>query len=63
MNANLLKAEIVKNGMSQKEFCKAVNMAQSTFIRKIKKGVFNTDDIKKMISVLNLKNPDQIFFS
>lgn len=62
MKANLLKAEIVKNGMTQKELCKKINMAQSTFTRKIKKGVFNTDDIKKIILVLNLEHPEQIFF-
>ena len=50
MNTNLLKAEIVKNGLTQKEFCKSIKMAQSTFIRKIRKGVFNT------------KRPEQIFF-
>lgn len=62
MNTNLLKAEIVKNGLTQKEFCKSIKMAQSTFIRKIHKGVFNTDEIERMVNVLNLKRPEQIFF-
>lgn len=62
MNTNLLKAEIVKNGLTQKEFCKSIKMAQSTFIRKIRKGVFNTDEIERMVNVLNLKRPEQIFF-
>ena len=62
MNTNLLKAEIVRNGLTQKEFCKSIKMAQSTFIRKIRKGVFNTDEIERMVNVLNLKRPEQIFF-
>lgn len=62
MNANLLKSEIVKNGLTQKELCKAIGMSQSTFIRKVKKGIFNTDEIEKMIIVLKLDNPSQIFF-
>ena len=62
MNVNLLKAEIVKSGMTQKQFCEAVGMAQSTLIRKMKKGIFNTNDIEKITILLKLKKPEKIFF-
>lgn len=63
MKTNLLKAEIVKNGMTQKQLCEAIKMSQSTFIRKIKKGVFNTNDIKKIVTVLKIDKPELIFFN
>lgn len=62
MKTNLLKAEIVKNGLTQKDFCKNIGMSQSTFIRKMRKGVFNSNEIEKMVCVLNINNPAEIFF-
>ena len=63
INTNLLKAEIVKNGLTQSEFCKKIGMAHSTFIRKMRLGILNTDEAEKMIEVLDIKNPEKIFFS
>lgn len=63
INVNLLKAEIVKNGMTQEEFCKKIKMAQSTFIRKMKKAVVTTEEAEKMIKTLKIKNPEEIFFA
>ncbi len=62
INVNMLKSEVVKNGMTQKDFCNSIGMSQSTFIRKMKRGVFKTDEIEKMINVLKLEKPQQIFF-
>jgi hypothetical protein len=38
-------------------------MAHSTFIRKMKKAVVNTDEAQTMINVLGIKNPSEIFFA
>ena len=62
INVNMLKYEVVKNCMTQKDFCNSIGMSQSTFIRKMKRGVFKTDEIEKMINVLKLEKPQQIFF-
>ena len=62
INVKLLKAEIVKNGMTQDEFCKKINMAHSTFIRKMHIGVVTTEEAQKMIQLLKIKNPTEIFF-
>ena len=61
INVNELKAEIVRNGMTQQQFCKKIGMAQSTFVRKMHLGVVNTDEAVKMIEVLNIKDPAKIF--
>lgn len=63
INVNLLKAEIVKNGMTQSEFCKAIGMPHSTFVRKMKKRIVNTDEAETMTRVLKIKDPNKIFFA
>ena len=63
INVNLLKAEVVKNGITHEELCKRIEMAHSTYIRKMRKGVFNTDEVEKIVDVLNIQNPIEIFFA
>ena len=62
MNTNLLKAEIVKNGLTQTELCKKIGMAPSTFIRKMKIGIFKTDEAEKITNLLKISEPAKIFF-
>lgn len=56
INVNLLKSEFVKKGYSQGTFCAAINVAQSTFSRRLKKGYFKTDEAERIIKVLDLSN-------
>ena len=63
VDTNLLKSEIVKQGMTQGELCKKSEISESTFSRRIKSGFFRTDEAAKIIEVLKLKNPEQIFFA
>lgn len=63
INVNLLKAEIVRNGLTQSEFCKKIGMPHSTFVRKMKKGIINTDEAEKMTKILHIKDPNKIFFA
>ena len=62
MDVRALKAEIVRNGYTQDEFCKEIGMAHSTFIRKLKQGVFKTDEAEKITLTLNIADPAKIFF-
>lgn len=63
LNVQALKAEIVRNGLTQSEFCKKMGMSHSTFVRKMKLGNVTTDEATKMIRILKLKNPAKIFFA
>ena len=63
INRNLLKSEIVKNGLTQAELCQKIGMAHSSFIRKMKNGVFTTDEAEKLINVLGIQNPVDVFFA
>lgn len=63
ININLLKSEIAKNGFNHRTLCKEINMPESTFSRRLKKGVFKSNEVEKLIKVLKLKKPMEIFFS
>lgn len=58
---NKLRGIIVENGMTQKEVAEKLGMSQKTFYNKMKKGVFGTDEVEKMVSVLSIENPADIF--
>ena len=63
VDVKALKAEIVRNGYTQEEFCKTIGMAHSTFIRKMRKKTMTTDEAERIIKVLNIENPTSIFFA
>lgn len=62
-NANLLKAKIVENGMTQEEVARRIGMSPKTFSLKINSGKFGLDEADKMISLLNIEKPELIFFA
>ena len=63
LDKRMLNAEIAKNGLTKRELCKKIGMAQSTFVRKVRTGIFKTNEVEAIISVLNIKNPSEIFFA
>ena len=54
---------IVERGMSQTSVAKAIGMHPKTFYAKMHKGVFDSDEIQKMISLLSIEDPLSIFFA
>lgn len=63
LNRNALKGEIVRNGLTQKEVAEKIGMSEKTFITKMKNGTFGIDDCDKMIDILGIKKPTEIFFA
>ena len=63
LDKNALRAEIVKNGLTQKDVAKKLNISEKTFISRMKKGVFGTDEVEIMVDYLGIKNPVEIFFA
>lgn len=61
MNRNKLAAAIIENGMTKQQVAVHLGMNPKTFYRKMKRGVFGTDEVQKMIELLNIKNPVEIF--
>ena len=58
-----LKGIIVEKGYSQKDVAKSLGIAQKTFYSKMNKGVFGSDEIEKMIYMLEINDPIPIFFA
>lgn len=63
VDTNRLKSVIVLNGKTQEDVAKHLGMAPKTFYTKMKKGVFGSDEIDKMIDYLNIEEPMPIFFA
>lgn len=59
-----LRGIITKRNMSQASVAKAIGITPKTFYGKMKKGIFGSDEIDKMISSLpKIQNPAEIFFA
>jgi transcriptional regulator with XRE-family HTH domain len=63
INANELKAYITRKGMTQAEVAKHLNMSPKTFYSHVQKGVFGSDDIEKMVVLLDIPDPVSVFFT
>ncbi len=63
LNKNALRAELARNGMTQKQLAAIIGISEQTFCDRMKKGAFGTDEAEKMIEVLKIKNPQHIFFA
>lgn len=62
IDTNELRGVIAKNGLSQSELARKLGITPKTFYDKMKKGVFSSDEIEKMIVQLGIENPIAIFF-
>ena len=63
LDRNALKAEMVRNGMTQKDIAKAIGISEKTFITRMKTGNFRFDEAQAIIDLLRIKNPAAIFFA
>lgn len=63
VDTNKLRGCIVANGLTQEEIAKDIGIAPKTFSLRMKKGVFGSDEIEKMIEILKIDDPMPIFFA
>lgn len=58
------KAQIVLAGITSKELARRLDINESTLYRKINNnGNFTRDEINKLIEILGIENPQEIFFA
>ena len=58
------RAQLVLKDISMKELASLLNLNESTVYRKINdNGSFTRDEINKMIEILEIENPMEIFFA
>lgn len=63
IDRNGLRGEIARSGYSQSGIAKILGITPKTFYSKMKKGVFDSDEIEIMIRELHIEDPVKIFFA
>lgn len=61
IDVNRLRGVIAERGMSQRKVAAQLGITEKTFYTKMKIGVFGTDEVEKMVEILNIKEPEKIF--
>ena len=61
--ADKLKKVILVRGCSQADIARKLGITPKTFYKKMKKGVFLSNEIEAIIEILELENPFDIFFA
>lgn len=63
MNANMLRAKIKENGLTQKDVSERIGMSENSLSRKIcGKRDFSLSEIMTLCAVLSIERPQDIFF-
>lgn len=63
IDTNKLRATWVSKGITQAQVAAEIGLSSKTFSLKMKKGIFGSDEIEKMIDYLDIDKPMEIFFA
>lgn len=63
VNSNKVKGLIVENGYSMSEIADYLGISTTSLHRRLKKGVFNSNEIDILIDKLHITDPMPIFFA
>lgn len=58
-----LRGLIAERGLSQRKVAEHLGMTEKTFYSKMKKAVFDSDEMEGMIELLKIDRPAEIFFA
>lgn len=58
-----LRGVIAERGLSQAAVAEKIGIVPKTFYEKMQKGIFGSDEIEKMIDLLEIEDPMSIFFA
>ena len=60
LNSNLLKAAIVRAGLTQQDFAKSIGISQNTLTAKLRGArAFNLDEIDKACDILKISDNNE----
>ena len=62
VNVNKLKGIMAEKGRTGVDMARVIKKTPKTFYDKMKKGVFDSDEIVAMVDDLKIENPMEIFF-
>lgn len=60
---NKLRGCIAEKGITKAELARELGITTQTLYRKMRIGIFTSDEIYKMIEILSISNPVEIFFA
>lgn len=63
IDTNSLRGVIASRGLTQQDVARHIGIAPKTFYAKMKRGVFGSDEMERMIEFLSIENPGAIFFT
>jgi len=63
INIPLFNAAMAKAGYTRQRLAKALHMADSTLLRKIRNNSFTIQEANEIISLLEIEDPCAIFFA
>lgn len=58
-----LRAEMARYQITQQELADYIGISRRTLSNKLKKGIFGSDEIEKIIEILKIDDPTSIFFA
>lgn len=63
VNVNKVLGLMAENHKTRGDVAKELGIAPKTFSAKLKKGVFNSNEMEILISLLNIEDPVAVFFT
>lgn len=63
IRTDILRGAIAEKGYSQKHVAKCIGISANSMSKKMKKGIFDSDEMCKMIELLEIKEPLSVFFA
>lgn len=63
VNTNKIRGAMAEHRITQVEAAKAIGVTPRTFSRWMSTGNFGIEDANKLIKLLHLENPSEIFFA
>lgn len=63
VNSQELRAAIVRNNLRHADVAKKLGISEASFSRKINQGSWGLDEASKLIDILGIQNPTEIFFA
>lgn len=63
VNVKKLRGKMAEKGRSGKDMARVIKKTPKTFYEKMKKGVFDSDEITAIVEDLCIENPMEIFFA
>ena len=62
INIDKLNGKIAENRLTKEKLAKAMGISSRGLSIKLKKGIFNNIEIEKLVEILKIDNPMEIFF-